>query len=799
MKFIDKTKEQLMTELVEMRQQIAKLDASQADRKQVEETLKESEERLKTIIESTTDVIFQLSPLGIIRYVSPKVEDIYGYKPEDLIGKHLKKTTPVSELPKVLKAIKSVLSGKIVSNFEINQLSANGEIVPMEITANPVRRDDKIIAVQGIMRDITERKHAEKALRESEKRFKDIAENALEWIWETNADGKYTYASPVVEKILGHEPEEVLKKHFYDLFHPDEREELRKAALEVFAKKQPFREFVNRNIHKNGEIVWLSTSGVPILDEEGSFLGYRGADIDITERKQTEERLRKSEEQYRLIAENTSDLIALTTFDLHPVYIYVSPSNKALGYEPEELLGKPCFDFIHPDDRKKLLPLLKKYVSARVKKLFTGRESPITETFEYRFRDKSGNWHHLQSTGNLVGNQMLFVSRDITEHKQMEEALHSERETFFSILQKAPYGVLLLDKDGRYLYINPEFTNITGYTLEDTPTGRDWFHKAYPDPEYRQEVIKSWKKDSKLGGNRVFSVVCNNGEIKEIDFRPTLLDDGSALVMLSNITERKRAEEKLQKLYHLEKKAHEELGREEEQRLQFINTLAHELKTPLTSIVASGGLLLEELEEESQSPRVRLVENIIRSTNKLEDRLSELLDIARIGTLGFKLTFELLDMRPLLQNMVTELLPVANEKRQSLTLDIPPSIPIVKADRQRLEQVLLNLLTNAIKFTGEDGKIQVRLTKKDADLIVEVKDDGPGITEEEQARIFEPYYRVEADRQRFTGLGLGLAVSKQLVELHGGRMRVESELGKGSTFAFSLPIAEQEEESATNP
>jgi len=239
------------------------------------------------------------------------------------------------------------------------------------------------------------------------------------------------------------------------------------------------------------------------------------------------------------------------------------------------------------------------------------------------------------------------------------------------------------------------------------------------------------------------------------------------------------------------------LEREEGERLQFINALAHELKTPLTSIVASGGLLLEELKGKGQNPRVRLTKNIISATNKLEARLSELLDIAKMESLGFKLNLELLDIRLLLQNVASEFLPVAAEKRQSLTVDIPPSVPMVKADWQRLEQILLNLLTNAIKFTGEGGRIQLRLIRKGAELVVEIKDNGSGITEEEQARIFMPYYRVETDRQRFPGLGLGLALSKQLVELHGGRMWVESKLGKGSTFAFSLPVAK--EESATNP
>ena len=155
-----------------------------------------------------------------------------------------------------------------------------------------------------IVRDITERKKMEEALMLSEKRFRDIANNLQEWIWETDVRGKYTYVSPMVEKILGYTPEEVLQKHFYDFFYPEEKEALKQAAFTAFNTKQAFRDFLNRNVHKNGKIIWLSTSGFPMLDDKGKLLGYRGADTDITGRKNNEEELLsakvKAEESDRL-------------------------------------------------------------------------------------------------------------------------------------------------------------------------------------------------------------------------------------------------------------------------------------------------------------------------------------------------------------------------------------------------------------------------------------------------------------------------------------------------------------------
>ena len=184
--------------------------------------------------------------------------------------------------------------------------------------------------------------------------------------------------------------------------------------------------------------------------------------------KQTEKKLAKSEELYRLIAENTGDVVTLQDFDLRATYRYISPSIKDVGgYEPEELLGKSPFEFIHPDDKKKLFPILKNYVSAKIKKLLTGKELPTTKRIEFRFKDKEGNWRDFQSTGNTVGNQLLFISRDITESKQTEEALIKSQQEFASLFKSSPDALVYTDEKSNILDINPRFTELFGYTLEE--------------------------------------------------------------------------------------------------------------------------------------------------------------------------------------------------------------------------------------------------------------------------------------------------------------------------------------------
>ncbi len=225
----------------------------------------------------------------------------------------------------------------------------------------------------------------------------------------------------------------------------------------------------------------------------------------------------------------------------------------------------------------------------------------------------------------------------------------------------------------------------------------------------------------------------------------------------------------------------------EEEWLRFIDTLSHELKTPLTSIIAAAGLLAEELETTADESYQKLIQTIIQNANTLETRLAELLDIVKTGSGRLQLQPEPVDMKSLVLGTCQQVSPLMREKKQKLTTHLPDSVPIIHGDGQRLEQVLLNLMTNATKFTPEGGNISVRIRPQDSGVVVDVNDNGIGIAKEEQTNLFKPYSRLSSDRKKHPGLGLGLALSKQVVELHGGRIWVESEAGKGSTFSFFVP------------
>ncbi|MCJ7604671.1 MAG: HAMP domain-containing histidine kinase [Dehalococcoidales bacterium] len=225
----------------------------------------------------------------------------------------------------------------------------------------------------------------------------------------------------------------------------------------------------------------------------------------------------------------------------------------------------------------------------------------------------------------------------------------------------------------------------------------------------------------------------------------------------------------------------------EEEWLRFIDTLAHELKTPLTSIIAGAGLLAEELQDTVDESCSRLIQTIIRNADTLENRLAELLDIVKTGSGTIQLQPEPVDIKSLIQGVALQISPLLQNKEQQLTTELSDGIPIIRGDGPRLEQVLLNLMNNATKFTPRGGKIIIRARPDNTGVLVAVKDNGIGIAREQHDQLFKPYSRIMSDRQRHPGLGLGLALAKQVVELHGGRIWLESEPGTGSTFFFTLP------------
>ncbi len=387
-------------------------------RKYWEEKISQSELKYRRFFENAYDSVFIIDPDSHrILDINQNAAKRLGYTREELLQMKIDDLDPPSDAGQSGHVTELQEKSDVI--FEHVHRRKDGTLMQVEISSRLIRYGENRV-IESFVRDITKRKKAEETLQESEKRFRDISENAMEWIWEVDVTGHYTYVNRAVEKILGYRPEEVLKKHFYDLFHPDDREELKRAAFEVFTSKKPFRQFINRNIHKNGDDVWLSTSGIPLLDSSGNLLGYRGADIDITAIKKGEESLRESEIKARAISDSSLDAIVM--MDARGVISYFNDSAEAIfGYRREEIIGRNLHDvLVSKKSRREYYSRLPEFEK-------TGQCIVIGKRFDLKATKKDGTEFPIELSISAFKSKgqwhAVGTVKDITARKKMEKRL----------------------------------------------------------------------------------------------------------------------------------------------------------------------------------------------------------------------------------------------------------------------------------------------------------------------------------------------------------------------------------------
>ena len=400
---------------------------------------------------------------------------------------------------------------------------------------------------------------------------------------------------------------------------------------------------------------------------------------------------------------------------------------------------------------------------------------------------------------NKTKEQLIKEIHGLRQRVAELEASKSQLRQYEEILKifrtNMPIGLFIL-QDGRFKFVND---NLRALLADDSDEIIESYSMQLVYPEDRERVRESAIKI--LRGESTtpykYRIVNKDGQIRWLlESVASIQYQGKRAVLghAMDITESELAQAKLEESYEKERRLRQELELEVQRRVEFTRALVHELKTPLTPIMSSSDLLVSGLKEE---PWLSVAQNIQRGAINLNKRIGELLDLAR-GEIGMlRLNPKRVDVLKLLQLTGSEMSVVASSNGQILKVELPPSLPMPWADEDRLRQIIQNLLVNATKFTPEGGTITLRAREQNGSLIVEVQDTGYGIPEEEQRRLFRPYHRQIGDREHLSGLGLGLALCKNLVQLHGGRIWVQSQEGKGALFSFSIPINSKAEQAGT--
>jgi len=362
--------------------------------------------------------------------------------------------------------------------------------------------------------------------------------------------------------------------------------------------------------------------------------------------------------------------------------------------------------------------------------------------------------------------------------------LRESEQYYRSIFETAGAAMAIIDENNLLSLVNSEFAKLSGYSKAELEGKRKW--NQFVELQIIKDMRETLTHLMISPRNYECTFVNRKGNIRGILLNISMIPGTKMFVSsIIDITERKKAEIEIKTLYSKEAELRQKLESEMKSRVEFTRALVHELKTPLTPLLTSSDMLKTELKEE---PLSKMANNINRGAKRLDRRIDELLDLAR-GEIGMlKLNVGQVDPAQMLQDVVDEIIPLALRRHQSIVLDLPHSLPPVQADEDRLKQVISNILNNAVKFTHEGKRITVRASENGSVFTVEVQDEGPGITAEVQKMLFRPYYRGENEKNKPHGLGLGLALCKMLIELHGGQVWVTSDVDKGSIFGFSIPI-----------
>jgi len=809
------------------------------ERKRAEETLQASEMRYRRLFEAAKDGILILDPeTGQIVDVNPFLIDLLGYSYNEYLGKKLWEMGPFKNVVASQDAFGELRKAGYIRYEELPLETKSGKHIAVEFVSNVYEADHKTV-IQCNIRDITERKWAEEALKASEQRYRSVVENTGVGIIVIQ-DGKQVFYNPQIYKLLEYTEEDFLSIDFVALIHPDDRQlMLNRIGQRLAGEPVDTGPVEVRTITKSGKVRWCEASSVAI-DWEGKP-AIQAFIHDITERRQAEEALAHERDLLHTLMDNAPDLIYFK--DTSSRFTRINQAEaEVLGVpSPEEAVGKTDADFFTPEHAQAALADEQKIVQ-------TG--TPLIGKVEH-IRHANGEWRWVLTTKvPIVANEqvtgMVGVTTDITAIKQTEEALQRYadrlrllREVDIAILS-AHLPELIAQNTLQQLnkLVPCQRSSVTLFDFEAetfTTLAVKTEGETYLKPGLRHPLIHFAGDFDKLRQNRVSIEEDLRDLTRPSPVIRTLIVEGVRTYVgvplivkadligslnlaaaspdfftaehleiaqevagqLAVAVQQARLYEELQKhsqmLEQAVEKATAEL-REANEALKtldqlkdsFLSTAAHELRTPLTSIQGFSEILLtRELDEDRKK---YYLDTINKQSAQLAQIIDDLLDISRLEAgKGLEIKSEPVDLGLLLVETVQPF--IETSVKHHFRLEGLTETPPVQGDPFRLEQVIRNLLSNAVKYSPEGGSITIHTRVSGKYFEVGVQDEGIGLTPEQQAHLFEKFYRADESNRSTGGTGLGLAICKLIVEGHGGHIWAESESGAGSTFAFSIPLA----------
>ena len=752
--------------------------------KRAEVALRESEAVMRSILDRSLDALYRRDlATDRAEYYSMAIEAITGFSVEEAMAMSVDEIVArvhPDDLAAVTAGKVALPPGATGGSVEYRFLRKDGvyrwvsdrfRLVPGE--------DGRPRFREGIIRDITGQMRAEQALKESEERYRELVEQAGSIILRYDRDGRLTFANEFAQRFFGFSAGELLGRTAVGTITPETGSstgrDLAGMLRAIVRSPDAYAENESENITKDGRRVWVRWANRPIVGHDGEVREFLAIGTDITDRRTAEEALAVSEEKYRhfFMHDITGDFIAAAdgrVLDCNPAFarIFGFPSIEAA------LSSSMAETYVTPGDREALLDRVRregmvKY-DARFRRRVDGTPIHVVENILGRFDDD----------GTLVETQGYVI--EDTERHRAEEGLRQSREWFRVMGEALPYGVWRANAHGGAEYVSQSFLDLLEMTQEEQREF-GWTHRLPPDevaPMLERwmhciETGEDWDDEHHvLGPDGAYHAVLTRG-------RPVRDQHGEIVAWVGinlDIDDRKRAEEALREYAENLRRSNEDLER-------FAYVSSHDLQEPLRSIVSFSQLLERRYRGQLDADADEYIDFIVEGGMRMQALIQDLLAYSRVNTKRQELRPT--DTEEVLAAVERNLAAPLLEGGAVLTHD---PLPAVLADPLQLEQVLANLVSNAVKFRRPEVPLRIHVSARRLDGFWEfsVSDTGIGIEAEYFDRIFVIFQRLHT-KETYPGTGIGLAIVKRIVDRHGGAVRVESAPGEGTTFVFTLPAA----------
>jgi two-component system, sensor histidine kinase and response regulator len=749
------------------------------------------ESKFRSLVSNIPGIIFRsrCEENWKIDFLSDTVESVLGYRPEEFLTENPIKFVHLvhpDDYNLVLKAAEAACTILGSYSVEYRIFRRDGTLLWIAESGKVAREiETGALVLDGAMFDITDRKNAEYALQDSEKRFRDVAENGGGFVWEVSEDQIYSFLTGKFEEILGFTTEEVLGKNIQMLMAPEDISSIMALYEKEIVDNRSFKDVEHRLVRKNGERMWIQASGVRIFDSEGDPCGWRGVSHEITDRKKNELEL----EKLALVAQQTQYAVSIT--DPNGVLTWVNGGwTRITGYTYEESIGCKPTDLIRG-------PATDEETGERIHSAVVEKKPIECEILNYR-KNKEPYWVWTSITPlwdkNGQVTAYIAIESDISDRKSQQEKLAVSEFRLAEAQRLAHIGSSIYDVKTERSEWSDETFRIYGLEPGDTtPTDEEYAKLIHPDdfPFLAYQIKEAITNGTAFECDVRLQFRGSETRYVHIRAETERDEDGKVAKIISTVHDVTDRRQVVQELIE----AREAAMGASQMKSEFLANMSHEIRTPMNGVIGMTELLLgTELDEEQRD----YASTILDSADALMYIINDILDFSKIEAGKLAIENTEIDLRHIIEETGGLFAKKASDKSLELLLDIPYAFPVARfGDPTRIRQVLANLISNALKFT-ESGEVVIRAEEdpgasRSNRVRLSVTDTGIGIPKERHSAIFDSFTQADGSTtRRYGGTGLGLAIVRQLAQLMGGSVGMESNEGVGSTFWVDLPLELQE-------